>query len=132
MLPLQHPKTWLVLGWALVALSLWVCLVPTNTAVLVPLFELNDKFMHMFGYVVLMLWFAGIYPRSRFRWIALGLFAMGAGVEVLQELMSVGRSGDVYDAVADTLGIAIGYFSAVRWLGGWVQRLETFLLALKS
>jgi VanZ family protein len=132
MLPLQYPKTWLTLGWAMVLLSLWVCLVPTNTAVLVPLFELNDKFMHMFGYVVLMLWFSGIYPRDRYRWIALALFMMGIGIEVLQEWMSVGRSADVFDVVADTLGIAIGYIAAVRWLGGWVQRLEIFLVAQRS
>jgi VanZ family protein len=84
----------------------------------------NDKVEHAAGYMALTLWFAGIYPRSRYLWIAVALFAMGVAVEFLQGWMSLGRNSDPRDVLANTVGIAIGLAIAVTALGGWVQRVE--------
>ena len=46
----------------------------------------------------------------------------GVGVEVLQEKMDYGREGDIYDAIANTIGAVVGgslvqkYHSLIRWL----------------
>jgi VanZ family protein len=87
----------------------------------------NDKVEHAAGYMVLTIWFAGMYPRSRYPWIAIALFAMGVMVEFLQGWMSVGRNRDALDVLANTTGIAIGLSLALTLLDGWAQRVETFL-----
>jgi len=129
MLPLRFPRLWLTLGWLLVALALLACLAPSGAPGLDSLFAINDKVAHAGGYTALMVWFAGIYARSRYVWIVVGLFAMGVSVELLQGWMSMGRNRDFADVAANSAGIAVGVALSLLWMGGWVQRLETFLLA---
>lgn len=123
-LPLRFRRTWVVIGWALVALAIYGSL--TGNAV-VTHSSINDKFMHAGTYATLSLWFAGIYPRSRYLLIALGLFSLGISMELLQGVMREGRMKDVHDVMANTLGIGIGLAVATWWLGGWAQRLERLL-----
>jgi VanZ family protein len=91
------------------------------------LFAINDKVAHAVGYMALTLWFAGMYPRSRYPLIGIALFAMGVMVEFLQGWMSVGRNRDALDVLANTTGIAIGLGLALSVLNGWTQRVETLL-----
>ena len=123
-LPLRFRRTWVVIGWALVALAIYGSL--TGNAV-VTHSSINDKVMHAGTYATLSLWFAGIYPRSRYAVIAAGLFGMGITMELLQGVMREGRMKDVHDVMANTLGIGIGLAVATWWLGGWAQRLERLL-----
>src|SRR5215831_16575243 len=105
LLPLRFPRLWLGLGWFFVALALFFCLIPGG----IPgTGNVNDKLMHVLGYVALTVWFTGIYPRSRYAVIALALLAMGVAVEILQWVMDIGRVAEVRDVVADAIGIAIG------------------------
>jgi VanZ family protein len=127
MLALRFPRFWLVLGWLLVFLALFVCLVPPGTPGMSGLFAINDKVAHAVGYMALTLWFAGMYPRSRYPLIGIALFAMGVMVEFLQGWMSVGRNRDALDVLANTTGIAIGLGLALSVLNGWTQRVETLL-----
>jgi VanZ family protein len=125
LLPLRFPRLWLGLGWFFVALALFFCLIPggiPGTA------DVNDKLMHVLGYVALTIWFTGIYPRSRYAVIALSLLAMGIGVEILQGVMNVGRVAEVRDVVADAIGIAIGIAVSFALLGGWAQRVESWMM----
>lgn len=123
-LPLRFRRTWLLVGWALVLLAIYGSLtgnpVVTHSSV-------NDKVMHAGTYATLSLWFAGIYPRSRYLLIALGLFALGISMEFLQGIMHEGRMKDIHDVMANTLGIGIGLGIALSWLGGWAQWLERLL-----
>jgi hypothetical protein len=73
-LPLRFRRAWLVGGWLLVLLAIYGSL--TGNAAIAHS-GLNDKFMHAATYATLSLWFAGIYPRSRYVVIGLGLFALG-------------------------------------------------------
>jgi NADH:ubiquinone oxidoreductase subunit 4 (subunit M) len=126
LLPLRFPRVWLTLGWVFVALALVACLVPggvPGTA------GVNDKFMHVIGYLALTIWFTGMYPRSRYAVIALSLLAMGVLVEVLQGAMRMGRVAEVADVYADAAGIAVGLLLAVASLGGWTQRVEAWMAA---
>jgi VanZ family protein len=127
MLPLRYPQLWLVLGWLFVVLALTACLAPADARMMDGLFAVNDKVEHAAGYAALTLWFTGMYPRSRYVWIAIGLFAMGVLVEFLQGWMSFGRNRDPRDVIANTVGILIGVSLALTLLGGWVQRVERLL-----
>ena len=121
LLPLRYPRAWLVLGWLLVALAIVVSLIPWNS---LPSVGGNDKFQHAFGYAVLAVWFAGIYPRSRYPIIAVGLFVMGISIEWLQGAMHAGRARELNDVVANVSGILVGLTLALLGLGGWARRVE--------
>jgi VanZ family protein len=115
---------WLVLGWAFVALATLASIVPPQQ-LLTPR-SVNDKVEHVVGYALLALWFAGIYPRSRYPMIAGWLFVMGLAIEWAQGAMHFGRSADFRDVIANITGIAIGLSLAWVALGGWAQRVEAW------
>ena len=123
-LPLRFRRTWLIIGWILVLIAIYGSLTGND---FLAGSGVNDKFMHAGTYATLSLWFAGIYPRSRYLVIAVGLFALGFSMELLQGWMRHGRMRDMHDVFANTLGIAIGLAVATWWLGGWAQRLERLL-----
>jgi VanZ family protein len=122
LLSLRHPRLWLVTGWLLIVFSAIASIVPAHDLPKMP--GISDKVEHIVGYALLALWFAGIYPRSRYAMIALGLFVMGVAMEGLQGVTRLGRQADVWDVVANSLGIATGLLLALLWLGGWAQRVE--------
>jgi VanZ family protein len=122
LLPLRHPRFWLVLGWFFVVAATVSSLVPVQKLPLPS--GINDKFEHVTGYALLTLWFTGIYPRSRYFVIAFSLLAMGVLIELAQGAMHVGREADVRDVVANCAGIGVGLMLASLWLGGWAQRVE--------
>jgi len=125
-LPLRYPRLWVALGWLFVTAAVVVCLLPGRD--LGALASYNDKFMHVSGYVALVVWFTGIYPRSRYFVIALLLFAMGIAVELAQGWMHAGRQADFSDVVANTVGILLGVSSSLLFLGGWMQKVEGWLV----
>lgn len=122
MLPLSHPRFWLATGILLVIVIVSGSLAPSEDVE--GLMLGNDKITHALAYTGLTLWFAGMYPRSRYAWIASGLFMLGAIIEVLQGAMPLGRQSDLRDLVANTTGIGIGLMVAWKWFGGWAQWVE--------
>jgi VanZ family protein len=125
LLPLRYPKVWLVGGWVLVALAVLASLSPTQT---LPDLGTSDKLEHLAAYGLLTLWFSGIYPRSRYLLIGLGMFVLGALLEGAQGSMGWGRQADVYDMIANTTGIAAGLIGAWLGLGSWAQRIENLII----
>lgn len=123
-LALRYPRLWLLSGWTLVVLAIIVSVLPVHR--LPHPSGVDDKVEHMVGYAVLSLWFAGIYPKSRYMIIAIGLFVMGVAIEWAQGAMHLGRQADVRDVVANTAGILSGLTLALVWLGGWAQRVEAW------
>ena len=121
MLPVRHPRLWLIIGWVMITASVVVCLLPAKA---LPQTGVSDKFEHSFIYACLALWFAGLYPRSRYVVIGLGLFAMGVAIEIAQGAMHMGRNADYRDVIANTTGIGIGLALAALWLGGWAERID--------
>lgn len=67
-----------------------------------------DKAEHALAWAVLT--GAGLLLSTRRRW-AIGGFAFlfGAAIEVAQATMPFGRDGDVFDLMADSVGIAVAY-----------------------
>jgi VanZ family protein len=123
LLALRHPRLWLVSGWILVILAIISSLVPAHE--LPKLGGINDKTEHIVGYLVLSLWFAGIYPKSRYPLIGFALLIMGISIEALQGAMHVGREADLRDVYANTIGTIAGLTLALAWLGGWAMRVES-------
>ena len=122
MLALRHPRLWLLSGWMLVVCAVIASLVPSHD--LPSMGGISDKFEHVVGYSVLSLWFAGIYPKSRYPMIGVALLVMGIVIEGLQGAMKVGREADLRDVYANSLGIVCGLALALAWFGGWAQRVE--------
>jgi len=123
LLLLRHRYTWLILGWLMILGVVVVSLIPGQA---LPVTGVSDKFEHGVAYGALALWFAGIYPRSNYWLIAIGLSLLGIGIEFAQGAMSFGRQADYRDVFANMLGIAAGLAIALSWLGGWAQRVEAW------
>lgn len=98
---------YLAIGWALVlvilALSLWPFLSVPDVGV-----SWNDKVGHFIAYLVLMLWFAQLYPRPRHLWIGFRLVALGIFIEILQWLSGY-RYFELADIGANMLGVLTGW-----------------------
>jgi VanZ family protein len=124
LLSLRHPRLWLVSGWILVVAATIASIVPAHD--LPSLGGVSDKLEHSVGYAVLALWFAGIYPKSRYPMIGVALLIMGIVIEGLQGAMHVGRQADLRDVYANSLGIVCGLVLALAWLAGWAQRVESW------
>jgi VanZ family protein len=125
MLSLRFPKLWLSVGWVAVALAIVVCLLPSDRLPQPP--SLSDKSEHFICYLLLSCWFAGIYPRTRYWVIGVGLIVMGVLIEIAQGSMGWGREGDVRDVLANCTGVLAGLLLSWWWLGGWAQRVESLV-----
>jgi VanZ family protein len=80
-----------------------------------------DKAEHAIAWAVLT--GLGLVLSTKRRWvIPIFAFAFGAAIEVLQAIMPLGRDGDIFDLMADTVGVATAYFlwRVARHLG-WVR-----------
>jgi len=125
MLPLRYPRLWLSLGWTAVAFAILVSLVPASQLPQPP--NISDKAEHFLAYLLLSLWFAGIYPRARYWIIGIGLCVMGVLIEFAQGAMHFGRQADILDVLANSTGVIVGLGLSLLWLGGWAQRIETWV-----
>lgn len=89
-----------ILFWFAVAAILYFTLRPVT--IIVPG---SDKTQHAISFGTLMFLAAFAYPRARVSSLVIGLSALGAGIELIQPFF--GRSDDIRDWVADTIGILI-------------------------
>lgn len=123
MLPLRFPKLWLGLGCLLLA---GVCLGSLLPAQAVGGLD-NDKLTHFASYLVLTLWFGGLYGKPRnYLAIAATLIAFGAGLDLLQGLTET-RHFDALDVIANAAGVGVGLVACLVLIGGWCQTIERWL-----
>lgn len=118
---LRFIRFWFVLGWVFVIAAMVLSLMPLQQ---ITMPSWNDKFEHAMGYLLLTLWFCGLYQRQRYWVVALWMFAMGILVEILQGMMHLGRQADIRDIYADILGIGLAVFLAITPLGRWPYWFE--------
>jgi hypothetical protein len=108
---LKLPKLWF--GLAIIGL------LALGVVSLIPAPDLggNDKIGHFISYAMLSAWFSLLVEQRKSLWsILFGLIVYGLLLEFLQGLISY-RSGDLADAVANSLGAITGlafYFSPLR------------------
>lgn len=125
MLALRYPVFWSAAGWLLVAGVTTGSLLPARV---VHVIAANDKVMHVGMYLLLTLWFTGLYRRAYYAWIGVGLIAMGIALDLLQGL-TPSRSLDWHDMLANAVGVLVGLVLATTLVGGWCQRVERRLLS---
>jgi VanZ family protein len=124
MLPLARPLPWLAVTVALVVAVVYGSLASTP-ALAVP--GGLDKLQHFGVYLVLALWFTGLFRRVYYAWIALALLVLGLALELLQLMMQQGRYAEPLDVGANALGIVAGVALALWQTGGWASRVEAWL-----
>ncbi len=107
----------IAIGWCLVGGIWWLSLTPQPPHVD---FENSDKVGHFLAYGGVMFWFCLVYRRPYTRLAyALALIAMGIAIEYIQRWTGY-RSFEVYDMVADALGVLLGW--AVALAVPWTHR----------
>lgn len=122
---LRYGNIWLGLGWLMVLISLAAMVAPS---VPLPGTSNLDKLQHALCFLVLTVWFGGLYERRR-RWVVAGwLFAYAVGTEVLQGFLSY-RTASLGDLAADAAGIAAGLALAMAGADRWCVALERRLLS---
>jgi hypothetical protein len=120
---LKLPKLWF--GLAIIGL------LALGVVSLIPAPDLggNDKIGHFISYAMLSAWFSLLVEQRKSLWsILFGLIVYGLLLEFLQGLISY-RSGDLADAVANSLGVITGlvfYFSPLRRV---LRNVDRWLLA---
>ncbi|MCG6918684.1 MAG: VanZ family protein [Deltaproteobacteria bacterium] len=125
----RYAKLWLILGWLLVALIIFLSLYPKPPQPLE--FEQSDKVSHILAYMILMLWFANIYPqRSSQLQLSIGFFVMGVCLELLQGMTQY-RTFSYIDMLANGLGILLALYLAKTRLATYLLRLDTWLNSIE-
>lgn len=103
---LSYRALWVPIGWCLVALVVWGTLTSSPPGALA---VGGDKLEHVVAYLVLALWFGGLYSGAVRGAYALALAAMGVGLEFLQDAGGV-RQLELADMVANGLGVVSGWW----------------------
>jgi VanZ family protein len=121
----RYAKVWLTLGWLLVAVIVFLSLYPKPPQPLE--FEQSDKLSHIIAYMILMLWFANIYPqRSSQLQMSIGFFVMGVCLELLQGVTEY-RTFSYADMLANGIGILFALYLAKTRFATYLLRLDTWL-----
>ena len=104
--PLRHPRFWLAMWWLAVLVVLAFCLMPSSNLPDMP--HNSDKLEHALAFFVLAASAVQLYARPRLRVVGIGLLLLGVAIEVAQGALTVDRSADPFDVMADAVGIALG------------------------
>lgn len=102
---LNYRQLWVGVGWAMVALVLYLSLMPNPPSPVT--FDNADKLEHAMAYAGLAFWFFMLYPGGRGR-VAVALVCLGVGVEYVQGWTGY-RTFDVLDMAADAAGVLAGW-----------------------
>jgi VanZ family protein len=110
-------RLWRVGGWFGIAVTLMLSLMP-------PFLNEGsghtDKIVHLCGYAVLMFWWAQLVTERHWK-LAIAVVLFGIAIELLQGLTPA-RQPDVFDALANTGGVLLGWLFA-RFLPNLPERL---------
>jgi glycopeptide antibiotics resistance protein len=90
-------------------------------------FEQSDKLAHCIAYMVLLLWFANIYPQKPHHLrLSATFFVMGVGLELLQTFSEY-RTFSYGDIIANGFGVFLGFFLAKTHLAAFLTTLDARL-----
>lgn len=106
MKPLRHRNAWLALWLCGVTGVIVVCLLPGPE---LPDLHVSDKLEHALAFALLAASAVQLFERGRaLVAVAIGLLALGIGIELAQGLLTTTRDMDRADVVADGVGILAG------------------------
>lgn len=116
---------WLAIGYALVALIIFLSLTPSPPSIDV---EQGDKLGHLLAYGSLMFWFCQLYASRRSRIAhAIAFAALGVALEFAQGMTDY-RTFEYYDMLANATGVVLGWAIARVTGGETLLRIERALL----
>ncbi|GAB3337808.1 VanZ family protein [Marilutibacter aestuarii] len=106
---LRWPRTWLCAWLVFVAAVVVVSLLPARDLPPMP-FDGVDKLEHLLAYAAMATGAVMIFASRRAHaGVALALVALGIALEFAQGAMTASRMADGADAVANALGVALGW-----------------------
>jgi hypothetical protein len=108
-------------GWFWTLLILVACAWPGKDIPEAPIAGF-DKFVHSSLFIVWSILWLNIVPSSAGRVIAVGML-YGLALEFLQQLLPFDRTFDLWDALADAVGVLLGYLIKTKILDRYLQRL---------
>lgn len=117
----RYRGAWLAVGWLATLVIAIGSLMPNVPQVGA---GVSDKFLHFIAYAGLAFLFAGAVPRNHWGRVALGLLALGGGVELAQAWLTEARAGEWADMLANTLGVGAGLLAAAAFPGNWCRQVE--------
>jgi VanZ family protein len=121
--PVLKRKLTVAAGWALAALIVWLSLTPSPPQIDFGVDD-GDKLEHVLAYAPLMFWFCLLYARNGTRLVYAALWiAMGIALEYAQRATGY-RNFDVFDMLANALGVSIGWALAFAIPAGLAQKLR--------
>ena len=128
MLPLRHARRWQLASLTMLLLVLAATLMPAvwfwdDRVKALYWFESVDKWLHGVTFLVLSMWFTGLYRKRSYWKIGIGLLLFGLVIEACQRMVSY-RSAEWLDVGADTAGIILGLVIGAAGIGGWCLRAE--------
>ncbi len=122
---MRFRKLWLTIGYALVAIIIFLSLTPSPPKLDI---EQGDKLGHFLAYGTLMFWFCQIYATRSSRIAhALAFAAMGVALEYAQGMTDY-RTFEYLDMLANATGVALGWAIASLTGGETLRRIERALL----
>jgi VanZ family protein len=114
---LNNKKIILVCALAWTILIIIGCSLPGSAVPKVPLFPHFDKVVHfIFFFIFTMLW--SVYNNCKWVttiYIIITSFIFGWLIEIYQKNYVIGRSFDVFDIIADTIG-AVSFLIIYKWV----------------
>ncbi|USJ01851.1 VanZ family protein [Xanthomonas prunicola] len=126
--PFHRPRLWVGLWIAAIVVVIAVCLGPPPEIPELP--DDSDKAEHFLTFALLCWGAVQLFATRRAQVVAaIGLVALGIGIEIAQGALTTNRSADPYDALADTLGIAAGLCLAWTPLRFVMLRIDQRLFA---
>jgi VanZ family protein len=118
--PLRHRNAWLALWLFAVTVLVVVCLLPSPD---LPNLHVSDKLEHAAAFALLAGSAVQLFERRALLMVAIGLLALGAGIEFAQALFTTTRAMEAADVVADTVGIVVGLSVALTPLRDLLLRI---------
>ncbi|MGB5133400.1 MAG: VanZ family protein [Steroidobacteraceae bacterium] len=126
-LPLRYRLAWIASIWLLVVLIVTGSLVPD----LGPLsIAGSDKYEHFTAYFTLSLLCSAVVTADRLLWVMAAVLILGMSLEAAQALLTVTRTGDWADVLANASGILAAWL-LVRRRAGWALAVEAWLAGLR-
>jgi len=129
MQPLKFRKIWLGLGLSGLLVIGILSLMPFPPTPDLIEFAYSDKLQHGVAYLLIMLWFAQLFPRRAHKYWLFGLLAYSGMIEILQG-MGGHRYMELADMLANFCGLLLGWWLGGTACGQWLSQFEgRFLLS---
>jgi len=123
---LRYLRLWKGLGLLFIVAAFVLSLGPDVTPKGIPHI---DKFIHATSYAGLTFWFLLVYPKRHHWMFAVGFVVMGGLIEVMQYFTPY-HLAEVNDAIANTVGVTIGWLLNLTPLGGLLAWFDGLLARL--